>query len=109
MSGGADLGLLTNKISGGDNWWHVFGGLRANRKLTERWSLSARADYGYLTSDNKGIQAIAYANYRFRDWGSFFAGYRILDVDFENDEPGSKQFSADLNQQGPIFGLNLYF
>jgi len=108
-TGGADLGLLPRKISGGDDWWHVFGGLRVVTKITDRWSLRARADYGYRNSDNKGLHATTMADYRFKDWGSFFAGYRYLDTDYDNDEPGAKQYSADLNQQGPVFGVNFYF
>jgi hypothetical protein len=109
LSEGPGLGLLSSKISGGDNWWHVFGGLRFTTKLSEQWSLRTRADYGYHNSDNKGIHATAFADYRFRDWGSFFAGYRYLDTDYDNGEPGAKQYSADLAQQGPVFGVNLYF
>ena len=109
LTGGAGQGLLPGKLSGGDDWWHFFGGLRVTTKLTERWRLRARADYGYRDNNNKGTHALAYADYRFRDWGSFFAGYRYLDTDYDNEESGVKQYGSDITSQGPIFGVNFYF
>ena len=43
-TGGTGLGLLPRKISGGDDWWHVFGGVRVVTRITDRWSFRARAD-----------------------------------------------------------------
>jgi hypothetical protein len=109
LSGGAGLGLLARKTNAGDDWWHLFGGLRVTTKLSERWRLRARADYGYRDNKNRATHASAFADYRFRDWGSFFAGYRYLDTDYDNDEPGSKQYGSDISQQGPVLGVNFYF
>ena len=109
LSGGAGLGLLPDKISAGDDWWHFFGGLRVTTTLTKRWRFRARADYGYQDSKNKGTHALAFADYRFRDWGSFFAGYRYLDTDYDNEESGASQYGSNISQQGPILGFNFYF
>jgi hypothetical protein len=100
---------LIPPISGGDDWWHGFGGFRVTTEISERWSFRARADLGYQDSNNKGTHAIGFFDYRFRDWGSFFAGYRYLSTDYDNRKSGPDGYAADLNQQGPILGLNFHF
>ncbi len=102
-------GLLPDEITGGDDWWHGFGGFRVTTALSENWRFRARADYGYKDSNNKAVHAIGMFDYRFRDWGSFFAGYRFLDTDYDNRKSGSKQYSFDADQQGPVLGVNFYF
>ena len=108
-TGGAGPGALPSRIKGGDDWWHAFVGMRVNQKLSDKWSLQARADYGYQDGDNSAIHAAAFADYRFRKWGSFFAGYRYLDNDFDNGSRGMSQYGAELTQQGPLLGVNFYF
>lgn len=98
-----------DKVEGGDDWWHGFGGFRFTTELSERWSFRARADYGYKDTDNKALHGMAFFDYRFRQWGSFFAGYRYLDVQYENGKSDVTQYGFDADQQGPILGLGLYF
>ena len=100
---------IPDEISGGDDWYHGFGGFRVTTRVSERWSFRARADLGYQDSNNKGAHAIGFFDYRFREWGSFFAGYRYLDTEYDNRESGPDGYAADLNQQGPILGLSLHF
>ncbi|MEH6570150.1 MAG: hypothetical protein V7709_13810 [Halioglobus sp.] len=100
---------IPDEISGGDDWWHGFGGFRVTRKLSERWSFLARADYGYQDSDNKTLQATGIFDYRFRSWGSFFVGYRFMDTTYDNGELGLDNYGFDADQQGPALGLNLRF
>jgi hypothetical protein len=100
---------LPDKISGGDDWTHGFGGFRVTTQLSQNWSLRARADYGYRDGDNTAISGLGFLDYRFRDWGSFFAGYRYLDTEYSNGRSGNKGYSFDADQQGPIVGVNFYF
>lgn len=102
-------GILPDKISGGDDWWQGFGGFRVTAKVSERWSFVGRADVGYKNTNNKAGQAIGFFDYRFRGWGSFFAGYRYLDTDYDNRKSGVDGYAFDAKQQGPILGLNFYF
>ena len=101
--------LLPERLSVGDSWLHPFAGGRVIVKMSERWSFRARADYGYEGSDNTALQGIALFDYRFRDWGSAFFGYRYLDIDFDNGSSRFDQYGFDGDQQGPAIGLNLYF
>lgn len=100
---------IPDRITGGDDWWHGFGGFRVTTQISERWSFRARADYGYQDSNNKAAHAIGFFDYRFRGWGSFFAGYRYLDIDYDNRKAGPSGYAFNGDQQGPIIGLNFYF
>jgi len=53
---GEGPGLLPDNITGGDDWWHGFGGVRMTAELSERWSFRARADMGYKNSSNKSVE-----------------------------------------------------
>jgi hypothetical protein len=100
---------LPDKISGGDDWWQGVAGLRYTASITDRWSFSLRGDLGYGDSDNKSLHSIAYLDHRFRDWGSFFFGYRYLDTDYDNGRSGDSGYAFDGDQQGPVLGLNFHF
>jgi hypothetical protein len=98
-----DLGV-NKKLDGGDDWWHGFGGLRVFQSLSEKWTFIGRADLGYGGSDNSATNLVAMFDYRFRDWGSAFVGYRRLDWDYE-----SSDYGFDAVQQGPLAGLTIHW
>jgi hypothetical protein len=64
---------------------------------------------GYKDSSNKTAHIYGMFDYRFRDLGSFFAGYRFLKTEYDNKEPGTKRYATDNDQQGPLLGVNFYF
>ncbi|MBT4519072.1 MAG: hypothetical protein HOC23_03625 [Halieaceae bacterium] len=97
------------RLTGGDDWWHGFAGLRVTHTISDQWTFIARGDVGYRDGDNQAAQAIAMFDYRFRDWGSFFAGYRYLETDYSNDKSGRQGYAFDAEQQGPLLGLNFYW
>jgi hypothetical protein len=47
-------------------------------------------------------------DYRFKKWGSVFAGYRVLDYDYSSGS-GASRFVFDTRLQGPLLGLAFYF
>ena len=100
---------LPNRLEVGDSWMQPFVGGRLRAPLSERWLFSGRVDYGYEGSDNTALQGIFFFDYRFRDWGSAFVGYRYLDIDFDNRTSGLDQYGFDGDEQGPLIGLNFYF
>ncbi len=75
--------------------------------INDGWSFVGRADYGFGGSDGTW-HLNGYFDYRFRDWGSVFFGYRWMDFDYENGS-GSDRYVYDATQQGPLAGLNLYW
>ena len=100
---------LPNRLEVGDSWMQPFAGVRMRAPLSERWRFSGRVDYGYEGSDNTALHGIFLFDYRFRDWGSAFVGYRYLDIDYDNKTSGLDQYGFDGDQQGPLIGLNFYF
>lgn len=106
---GPGPGLLPDEISGGDDWWQGFGGFRVTTQLSQNWFLLARADLGYQDSNNKSGHAIAFVDYRFKQWGSVFGGYRYLNTEYDNRKTGPDGYAFDADQQGPIVGLSFYF
>lgn len=95
-------------LSAGDDWIHPFMGVRVFRQMSERWSVIGRADYGYSNSDNTAANASLLFDYRFKDWGSFMVGYRIMDYDYEQGS-GLDRFGYDATNQGPLLGLNIHW
>ena len=63
---------------------------------------------GYKSSDNKSVNALGLFDYRYRRWGSFFVGYRYLEVDYDNGTSSKQTYFFDGNQQGPVLGVNFY-
>ncbi len=106
---GPELLPIPSKISGGDDWWQGVFGLRATTRLSERWTFIARGDYGYGDSDNSSLHANLTFDYRFKEWGSAFVGYRYLDTDFSNGERGRDAYAFDADQQGPVLGIMFHF
>ena len=95
-------------IDGSDQWWHPFMGLRLGQRLSERWSLQARSDFGYRASDNKAVNASAMIEFRFKPWGSLFAGYRYIDFDYDQGN-GNSRYAFQAAQQGPLAGVNFFW
>ena len=104
----APIDALPDSIGGGDDWWHAIGGLRVTTAISENWRFVGRADGGYKDSDNTAYHLSATFDYRFRGWGSFFAGYRHLYTDYDNGKSGLDGYAVDADQTGPIVGLRFY-
>jgi hypothetical protein len=96
--------FLPAQIKGGDDWYQGFLGGRVISSVGKNWNLIARGDYGYGGSDNDAWHVSLMADYRFRDWGSAFIGYRYLKVDYEG---GS--YAYDAEQEGPQLGVAFYW
>jgi hypothetical protein len=92
------------KQDGGDDWAHVFAGVRVFHKFTDRWTMSARGDFGFAGADNRATNANLIFDYRFRDWGSAFVGYRYQDYYYD-----SSSYGYDADQQGPLLGFTFYW
>lgn len=96
--------FLPDQIKGGDDWYQGFLGGRVTRSFGNAWSLIARGDYGYGGSDNDALHLSVMADYRFKKWGSAFAGLRYLKADYEGSG-----YSYNATQQGPQVGVVFYW
>lgn len=79
--------------------------LRGNIRLSPRWSAIAYLDAGgFGTGSDHTIQALITANYQVNDNLFFSAGYRRLDVDY--NDAGTR---IDWTMEGPLLGLTWQF
>lgn len=95
-------------IQGGDNWTHAIVGTRFFGTMSDNWTFIARTDVGYGGSDNKAFNATAMFDYRFRNWGSVFLGYRYLKYDYDNGKVDDT-YAFDAYQSGPLAGLTIHW
>jgi len=79
-------------------------------RLAPNWTFIARADYGVGSGDtNTILNLVGMFDYRFKDWGSLFAGWKYMDYDYDNGKKGLDHYAYDASQQGPLLGLNIYW
>ena len=87
------------------DWVDPVVGLRAFRRLGGNWSLQAQLDAGGAGIGSDATwSALATANYVVGEHFSLSAGYKVLDVDYDD---GGHVYDARL--KGPAFGLTYRF
>lgn len=92
-----------------EDWWVGFIGGRMAATLSENWTFIARVDYGAGFGDNSIWNLNAMFDYRFRNWGSMFVGYKYMSYDYDNEQTGFSRYAYDANQQGPLIGLSFHW
>jgi len=93
-----------------ESWWVGFFGGRFSADLSKNWTFIGRADFGVGSGDTNRIwNLVGMFDYRFRDWGSVFAGYKWMDYDYDNGEIGLDHYAYNATQQGPLLGLNFHW
>jgi hypothetical protein len=97
-------------VSVDQDWWVGFFGGRMAGKLSQNWTFIGRADFGVGSGDTNRIwNLVGMFDYRFRDWGSVFAGYKWMDYNYDNGELGLDRYAYNATQQGPLLGLNFHW
>ena len=93
-----------------NDWWVGFFGGRVSVAMSENWSFMARTDYGLGSGDtNRQWNIDVMFDYRFKDWGSVFIGYKYLDYKYDDGRKGFDHYGYDATQQGPLVGLNFHW
>lgn len=90
-----------------ESWWDGFIGVRLISHINDKWTVISRGDIGAGGSDFVWNLA-ALVDYRFRNWGSVFFGYRWLDYDYDSGN-GKDRYAYDALQQGPLGGVTLHW
>ncbi|MDT1061353.1 hypothetical protein RM190_05730 [Paracoccus sp. CPCC 101403] len=87
------------------SWVDPVIGMRALARISERWSFQAQADVGgFGMGSDQTWSALGTFNYIITDNGSVSFGYKIMDVDYDDD---GHVFDARL--QGPVIGATWRF
>ena len=88
----------------GDSWTDVFGGIRNTRELGESWDLTTRANLGAGGADlTIGFQ-MDFAR-ELKGGNAFVAGFKLLDVDYEQDNVRGIPFVLDAMFLGTTVGF----
>lgn len=106
--GGARYNTVRARLQGDDietdqtnmDWVDAFGGLRAYLPLGARFGLYGYGDIGGLGS-NLAWSTQADLGYSFSEGFGLLAGYRVYDVEFEDDS-GVVSKVIDTNEHGPV-------
>jgi hypothetical protein len=101
-----DLKAPPTPVSVDDSWADGFVGARITGQWGN-WKVVGRGDVGGGGSDLVWNVSLL-GDYRFKKWGSVFAGYRVLDYDYSSGS-GASRFVFDTRLQGPLLGLAFYF
>jgi hypothetical protein len=97
------LSSLKNK----EDWWDGFVGGRIKTRLSEHWRFVGRVDFGTGGSD-RVWNLVGMFDYRFRDWGSAFVGYKWMDFDYSSGS-GLDLYEYDATQEGPLAGFAIHW
>ena len=91
-----------------ENWVDPVVGARTLVDISGRWLFQTRFDVGGFGMGSEfSWQALGTVAYKFSDSFTLRAGYRHLDVDFE--EEGERAFIYDVGTGGLILGANFKF
>lgn len=89
------------------SWADPIVGTRVIADLAPRWLVQARADIGgFGVGSDFTWQGVLFGRYRISDHVAVAAGYRYLDVDFEDTDD---EFLYDVAMHGPVLGVVLTF
>jgi hypothetical protein len=95
---------LAAGIRRGDSWVDAFGGIRSKRELGDNWDVTTRINVGAGGSDlNIGIQ-MDFAR-ELEGGNAIVAGFKLLDLDYEEDNVRGIPLVVDLTFVGATFGF----
>jgi hypothetical protein len=106
MENKVSLAVGPTLINENQDWTDPLVGARWMWGFADGWSLIARGDIGgFGVGSDFSWQALGLVEWQPWEYSSFIAGYRALDVDYE-DGRGREYFSFDATVHGPVIGLN---
>ena len=97
-------GPLSLEVDATKRWVDPIVGLRFSPELSKRFSLLTRIDVGgFGAGSDLSWQLHAYGLWHVTEKGSIAFGYRVLDIDYQ--EESGKQFLLDMQIKGPSVGF----
>ena len=102
-SSGPQDGLNPKKNA---DWVDPLVGGRWIWSMNKKWSVIARGDIGgFGVGSDFAWQGLGLVEYQPFKHASFLAGYRVLDIDYDEGS-GSSYFRYNVKTEGPLLGLN---
>ncbi len=107
-----DIDINRKRLSNAnDDWLDGFVGARASVLIDHDWDVLLRGDvggFGIGTSSDFAWRATAIVRYRPLERVGIFAGWHILDIDW-NRGSGANEAIFDLRMSGPVLGFTYDF
>lgn len=102
------VGVLDAQIGGAESWVDPFIGGRWSPQLNDRWSFQGRADIGgFGVGSDLTWNASLLFRYRASEKVDIGLGYRVMDIDYEED--GLTGFVYDAQLPGALLGVGFRF
>lgn len=102
------LGNLDARIDGAKTWTDPFIGGRWSPEISDRWSFQGRADIGgFGVGSELTWNAALLFRYRASEKVDIGLGYRIMDIDYEDDD--GRRFAYDAQLPGALLGVGFKF
>lgn len=96
------------RVDGSQSWTDPFVGGRFGSEINERWSFQGRADVGgFGVGSDLTWNAALLMLYEQSERVTWGLGYRVMDVDFEDD--GAPRFTYDAQMPGLLLGVGFNF
>jgi hypothetical protein len=92
-----------------ESWTVGIIGGRVITQISDNWSFAGRADWGTGGSDSTQLNLSGLFDWRFKNWGSLFFGYRWMDYDYDNGKSGFDHYAYKATQQGPVGGVAFHW
>lgn len=87
------------------DWFDPLVGIRGFARINDRWSAQGQADIGgFGVGSDMTWSVLATVNYVLTDRASLSVGYRVLDVDYDDDG-----HVFDTRMKGPVIGATWRF
>jgi hypothetical protein len=100
-----DPGPIVLSAESSDEWIDPIVGLRGELHFGKRWSLLLETDVGgFGVGSDFSWHVLGSVNFHVSRHFSLFAGWKVLDVDYENDD-----FLWDVTLSGPFAGITISF
>ena len=103
------VGGVFEPVNVNESWTVGVIGGRVIADLPNNWRFAGRIDWGTGGSDNTQWNIAALFDWRFKEWGSLFLGYRWMDYDYDNGKRGKDHYAYKATQQGPQMGVAIYW
>ncbi|MEO2177564.1 MAG: hypothetical protein ABGY96_26200 [bacterium] len=96
------------KVDLGDDWMDYLIGVRANSRVSEKWSVTGKIDVAVGGDSDSALYVQAVFMRYFGDNKHLDLGWRYYDVDYESGA-GLTRFKWDVAHSGPVVGFSWEF
>ena len=99
-------------VSRDDDWFDPLIGLSMEADLSKTVNFILRGDiggFGFINASDFAWKILTGFGIHFSQRASLFAGYQVLDIDYDKGIGDNDKFIYDMKTSGPVLGLGIQF